>query len=497
MAHLESLFPLPMELVKKCPTDGTEYSKDDPRPCEVCLGNTWILWCRTHGKPAAGVSGCEECLRATTPGAPPVPSRPKTGRERHRAMLILLVAAALLIPVLLIVIVRFNPTLVQQNKSVAALLSPSPAARASTSSAAVDTGTLDDDAGIEHAPLGIAPLPNPSEPTTPMEPSPPRAIALPGERYPETRTEVLTAWNLQTWPLEKLRYAINEMYARHGAEFRRDKDLQRWFAKFLWYHPRPGMTLEQIETSFTAIETYNLKVLGNYRDAWNARVSAKSPNTEHSATDSLSDEQGTLLGEPSGNVQDPNTINLESGPVLEATPAATALATYSVVGVPKGDYLNVRAGPGSQYPIVERIPANATGFLVGARRSVNGATIWKEISVNGHRGWVSAEHLSLERVSTDRTVAELEQQEQGHRSRLVYAPQPTYPYTARKALVTGSGRFRITFNEEGKAELVETVESTGNRPLDWNTMDTLAQWRAVPGKTWEIVVPITYTNPTP
>lgn len=190
-------------------------------------------------------------------------------------------------------------------------------------------------------------------------------------------------------------------------------------------------------------------------------VGTATPRPTYSAGDAVDENRITLV-EPSvspygQNAVDENKITLIE-PSVSPFPAATP-TTYRVVEVAQGDYLSVRVGAGSHYPIIERIPPNTTGLLVGAGQRVNGTTIWKEISVNGHRGWVSAEHLSLEHLLTDPTVADPVRLKLGNRSRLVYAPQPAYPYTARKNLVTGSGRFKVRFNADGKAELVEVVQS--------------------------------------
>ena len=93
----------------------------------------------------------------------------------------------------------------------------------------------------------------------------PDAISLPGERYPETRTKFLTVGDIQNWNDDKLRYAINEMYARRGADFR-DKDIKKWFQRFAWYHPSPGASYEDVERDFTDIEKRNQDLLGAYRN---------------------------------------------------------------------------------------------------------------------------------------------------------------------------------------------------------------------------------------
>jgi TonB family protein len=86
-------------------------------------------------------------------------------------------------------------------------------------------------------------------------------------------------------------------------------------------------------------------------------------------------------------------------------------------------------------------------------------------------------------------------QESNLSSRLVFAPQPTYPSEARQKRLIGSGRFRISFDAEGKAISVTIVRSTGHSVLDANTISTLKRWRAIAGTPLTIVVPITYAKP--
>lgn len=87
---------------------------------------------------------------------------------------------------------------------------------------------------------------------------------LPGERYPETRTRLLSLAELQSWPVEKLRYAINEIFARNGASFP-DKKIQGWFSQFAWFKPRTNMTFDQIESALSEIERQNVKILAEAR----------------------------------------------------------------------------------------------------------------------------------------------------------------------------------------------------------------------------------------
>lgn len=96
-------------------------------------------------------------------------------------------------------------------------------------------------------------------PTAPVSPG-----AAQGERYPETRMRLLGIDEVRTWPQAKLRYAINEMFARRGAEFQ-DAEIATWFRRFPWYNPQPGVSFDRIKSSMSDIERGNVKVLAYAR----------------------------------------------------------------------------------------------------------------------------------------------------------------------------------------------------------------------------------------
>lgn len=53
--------------------------------------------------------------------------------------------------------------------------------------------------------------------------------------------------------------------------------------------------------------------------------------------------------------------------------------------------LNVRAGPGTQYPAVTVFPANSRVNVIGCTRG----TTWCDVAGRGVRGWVSARYLNM------------------------------------------------------------------------------------------------------
>jgi TonB family protein len=73
------------------------------------------------------------------------------------------------------------------------------------------------------------------------------------------------------------------------------------------------------------------------------------------------------------------------------------------------------------------------------------------------------------------------------------APRPNYPYEARRAKQTGSGKFIITFDDSGNATDVSAAQSTGSPILDQTSINTFMRWKCNPGAYHKVSVPITYT----
>ena len=79
--------------------------------------------------------------------------------------------------------------------------------------------------------------------------------------------------------------------------------------------------------------------------------------------------------------------------------------------------------------------------------------------------------------------------------RLVYAPRPKYPDDMRRQLFQsrGTGRYRISFGNDGNVRSVQVIESTHSQLLDVAALQTLRTWRAAPGTSWEAEVPLTFS----
>ncbi len=76
--------------------------------------------------------------------------------------------------------------------------------------------------------------------------------------------------------------------------------------------------------------------------------------------------------------------------------------------------------------------------------------------------------------------------------RLIYAPAPAFPPQASRPGLSGTGRFRLTFDANGNVTNVQIVQSTGNQLFDEAAIKTLRQWKSAPSQGWQATVPVTF-----
>jgi len=127
-----------------------------------------------------------------------------------------------------------------------------------------------------------------------------------------------------------------------------------------------------------------------------ASQSSPSPT----ATETQTAESATTSSPPietaSQSSPSPTATETPYASGASATTAPPPRATYQVIGISPGDYLNVREGAGSDYQVVTKLEPGAGGILLGTKRVANSATTWQEITVNGQTGWVNAAYIALE-----------------------------------------------------------------------------------------------------
>jgi hypothetical protein len=161
-----------------------------------------------------------------------------------------------------------------RNKESAASVTPAPTSPAETASHAPTTPV------VTPAPISPAVTPAPTSPAdteAPISPAvtPSSSVSpavnpsnggFPGERFPQTRLRVLRETDVADLDYNDLQYAINEMYARHGAQFVRNPEIRKQFEPLSWYFPITGMTLGRIDREFSHIESQNRDLLARLRD---------------------------------------------------------------------------------------------------------------------------------------------------------------------------------------------------------------------------------------
>ena len=76
--------------------------------------------------------------------------------------------------------------------------------------------------------------------------------------------------------------------------------------------------------------------------------------------------------------------------------------------------------------------------------------------------------------------------------RLIYAPAPAFPPRAAQPGLSGTGRFRLSFDAQGNVTNIQLIQSTGNRLFDESAIQTLRQWKSSPGQGWAVTVPVTF-----
>jgi hypothetical protein len=96
--------------------------------------------------------------------------------------------------------------------------------------------------------------------------------AMQGERFPQTRKNLMSDEEIRSLNYADTRYAINEIYARHGFYFSDKKQaIRERFKSMTWYRPDVSLTSDQAEARFSSIEKENNTRLGLHREALSVR----------------------------------------------------------------------------------------------------------------------------------------------------------------------------------------------------------------------------------
>lgn len=89
---------------------------------------------------------------------------------------------------------------------------------------------------------------------------------------------------------------------------------------------------------------------------------------------------------------------ITSPAVADQRSAPDPALTYRVVNVARADALRIRSQPEASAPVIDNLPADASGIiLTGLKQSVGQATWWQIVvkSADGRAGWVNSRFLAV------------------------------------------------------------------------------------------------------
>ena len=90
----------------------------------------------------------------------------------------------------------------------------------------------------------------------------------------------------------------------------------------------------------------------------------------------------------------PTPLESDSQSLRPDASLSTTKATYRISGLSAGDFLNMRQGPGINYPIVQRLQNGVDGVTLIGNPTGSGKKRWQKIKSRGVVGWVNAEYLA-------------------------------------------------------------------------------------------------------
>jgi hypothetical protein len=79
-------------------------------------------------------------------------------------------------------------------------------------------------------------------------------------------------------------------------------------------------------------------------------------------------------------------------PAYSSPPGAQS-AKYAITGIPVNDTLNVRAGPGADFPKVHELHADYDKIVAVSPPHMNGDTAWVLITFENQSGWVAGQYI--------------------------------------------------------------------------------------------------------
>ncbi len=90
----------------------------------------------------------------------------------------------------------------------------------------------------------------------------------------------------------------------------------------------------------------------------------------------------------------PTPLESDSQSLRPDASLSTTKATYRISGLRAGDFLNMRQGPGINYPVIQRLQNGVDGVTLIGNPTGSGKKKWQKIKSRGVVGWVNADYLA-------------------------------------------------------------------------------------------------------
>jgi len=121
----------------------------------------------------------------------------------------------------------------------------------------------------------------------------------------------------------------------------------------------------------------------------------------------------------------------------------------------------------------------SAGEKIAARSSTALESLLSHITADTHARWPTTAETQPTPNATPKP-------------RIVYAPAPAFPPGVSQGGVSGTGRFRLSFDPNGNVTDVQVIKSTGNPYFDQAAIKTFRQWKSAPSQGWQATVPVTF-----
>ena len=121
----------------------------------------------------------------------------------------------------------------------------------------------------------------------------------------------------------------------------------------------------------------------------------------------------------------------------------------------------------------------AAGEKTGARSFSAVESVLSRVAADTHARWPATAETQPTPKATPKP-------------RIVYTPAPAFPPGASQGGVSGTGRFRLSFDPNGNVANVQVIRSTGNPYFDQSAIKTFQQWKSAPGQGGSVTVPVTF-----